>query len=78
MIKVNMANRSLRTSRQPLQELGGKVVTFEGVTRGDKDYRPVLTKIKPMKPQAVYFGGMAAEGSLVARQMRDVGIKKAL
>ncbi len=58
--------------------LGGKVVTFEGVTRGDKDYRPILTKVKPMKPQAVYFGGMAAEGSLVARQMRDIGIKKAL
>ncbi|MCP4404274.1 MAG: branched-chain amino acid ABC transporter substrate-binding protein [bacterium] len=58
--------------------LGGKVVTFEGVTRGDKDYRPILTKVKPMKPQAVYFGGMAAEGALIARQMRDIGIKKAL
>jgi branched-chain amino acid transport system substrate-binding protein len=59
------------------ESLGGKVVTFEGVTRGDKDFRPILTKIKPMNPQAVYFGGMAAEGALVARQMRDVGINKA-
>jgi branched-chain amino acid transport system substrate-binding protein len=64
--------------KETFEELGGKVLTFEGVTRGDKDYRPILTKIKPMKPQAVYFGGMAAEGALVARQMRDVGIKKAL
>ena len=37
----------------------------------------MLTKIKPKRPQAVYFGGMAAEGSLVARQMREVGISKA-
>ncbi len=59
------------------ESLGGKVVTFEGVTRGDKDFRPILTKIKPMNPQAVYFGGMAAEGALIARQMRDVGISKA-
>jgi branched-chain amino acid transport system substrate-binding protein len=64
--------------QKTFEELGGKVVTFEGVTRGDKDYRPILTKIKPMKPQAVYFGGMAAEGSLVVRQMRDIGINKAL
>ncbi len=59
------------------ESFGGKVVTFEGVTRGDKDFRPILTKIKLMNPQAIYFGGMAAEGALIARQMRDVGIAKA-
>ncbi len=64
--------------RKTFAELGGKVLTFEGVTRGDKDFRPVLTKIKPMNPQLVYFGGMAAEGALVMRQMRDVGITKAV
>lgn len=59
------------------EALGGKVLLFEGVTRGDKDFRPILTKVKPMNPQLVYFGGMAAEGALVMRQMRDVGIEKA-
>ncbi|MBD3308338.1 ABC transporter substrate-binding protein [candidate division KSB3 bacterium] len=64
--------------KNTFESLGGKVVTLEGLTRGDKDFRPILTKIKPMNPQIVYFGGMAAEGALVARQMRDVGIKKAV
>jgi len=54
---------------------GGNVLAFEGLTRGDKDFAPVLTKIKPLKPQLVYFGGMAAEGVLVVRQMKRVGIK---
>jgi branched-chain amino acid transport system substrate-binding protein len=63
--------------KNTFESLGGKVVTFEGVTRGDKDFRPILTKIKPMNPQIVYFGGMAAEGALVARQMQDVGINRA-
>jgi branched-chain amino acid transport system substrate-binding protein len=54
---------------------GGKAVAYEGLTRGDKDFSPVLTKIKPSEPQLVYFGGMAAEGSLVVRQMRRIGIK---
>lgn len=54
---------------------GGKILAFEGVTRGDKDFSPVLTKIKPLKPQLIYFGGMSAEGVLIARQMKRVGIK---
>ena len=54
---------------------GGKVLAFEGLTRGDKDFTPVLTKIKPLRPQLVYFGGMSAEGALVLRQMRRSGIK---
>jgi branched-chain amino acid transport system substrate-binding protein len=66
------------TFKSTFEGLGGKVVTFEGVTRGDKDFRPILTKIKAMNPQLVYFGGMAAEGSLVARQMKEVGLTKAL
>jgi len=55
---------------------GGKVLAFEGITRGDKDFSPVLTKIKPLKPQVIYFGGMAAEGVLIVRQMKRVGLRK--
>ncbi|MBI4776925.1 MAG: branched-chain amino acid ABC transporter substrate-binding protein [Deltaproteobacteria bacterium] len=54
---------------------GGKVLAHEGLTRGDKDFTPVLTVIKPLNPQLVYFGGMAAEGALLVRQMRRAGIK---
>jgi branched-chain amino acid transport system substrate-binding protein len=54
---------------------GGTVLAIEGLTRGDKDFTPVLTKIKPLRPKLIYFGGMSAEGVLVARQMKRVGIK---
>jgi ABC-type branched-subunit amino acid transport system substrate-binding protein len=56
---------------------GAEIVAFEGITRGDKDFSPVLTKIKPFRPQLVYFGGMAAEGVLIVRQMKRVGLRKA-
>jgi branched-chain amino acid transport system substrate-binding protein len=55
---------------------GAKVLAFEGITRGDKDFTPVLTKIKSLRPQLIYFGGMAAEGSLIVRQMKRVGLRK--
>jgi len=59
-----------------IRSKGGKILAIEGVTRGDKDFSPVLTKIKPLKPQLIYFGGMAAEGVLLARQMKRVGLRK--
>lgn len=58
-----------------IKDNGGSVLASEGITRGDKDFTPVLTKIKPLRPQLVYFGGMSAEGVLIARQMKRVGIK---
>lgn len=58
-----------------MRSKGAKILAMEGLTRGDKDFTPLLTKIKPLKPQLIYFGGMAAEGVLVVRQMKRVGIK---
>lgn len=55
---------------------GAKVLAFEGITRGDKDFTPVLTKIRSLRPQLIYFGGMAAEGALIVRQMKRVGMRK--
>jgi branched-chain amino acid transport system substrate-binding protein len=85
-IKVAAVLHDKSSYGQPIAEtffstfeaLGGKVITFEGVTRGDKDFRPILTKIRAMNPQLVYFGGMAAEGALIARQMKEVGLENAI
>lgn len=60
-----------------MRQKGARILLSEGITRGDKDFSPVLTKIKPLNPQMVYFGGMAAEGVLLVRQMKRVGLVKA-
>jgi branched-chain amino acid transport system substrate-binding protein len=54
---------------------GGKVLAYEALTRGDKDFSPILTKIKPLNPEVINFGGMVTEGTLLVRQMRRMGIK---
>ncbi len=54
---------------------GGQVLAYEALTRGDKDFSPILTKIKPLNPEVINFGGMVTEGTLLARQMRRMGIK---
>jgi len=56
-------------------KLGVKVVAFEGITVKEMDYSSVLTKIKPLNPDVVFFAGMYNEGSLICKQMTDLGIK---
>jgi branched-chain amino acid transport system substrate-binding protein len=55
--------------------LGAKpqVVLFEGVTVGEKDYSPVVTKIKSLTPDLVFFGGIYVEGGLLIKQFKGVG-----
>lgn len=56
-------------------EAGGvTTVAYEGIARGETDFSGVITKIKPLGADLVYFGGMAAEGSLIIKQIRREGM----
>jgi branched-chain amino acid transport system substrate-binding protein len=50
-----------------------EVVAFEGITKGEKDYTPVVTKIKAASPDLVFFGGIYTEGGLLVKQYKAVG-----
>ncbi len=57
------------------REMGAEILGHEGITQGDKDFTPLLTKIKPLAPDLIYFGGIYPEGALLLRQMRALDIK---
>ncbi len=57
-----------------LTALGGRVLMHEGITQGDKDFTPLLTKIKSLQPDLLYFAGMFPEGALLIRQRYDLGV----
>lgn len=52
-----------------------KVAAYEHITRGDKDFSAVLTKLKPLAPEVLYFGGYYSEAGLLATQMRRLGMR---
>lgn len=54
--------------------LGISVLGHEGITQGDKDFSPLLTRIKPLAPELIYFGGIYPEGALLIRQARSLGL----
>lgn len=58
-------------------ELGGKIVSEDGISVGDKDFKALLTKIKGdgSKPEGIYFGGLYTEAGLLLKQMRELGLK---
>jgi len=57
-----------------LEALNVDVAGHEGITQGDKDFVPLLTKIKSLAPDAVYFAGMFPEGALLMKQRAAVGL----
>src|SRR3546814_5723744 len=42
---------------------------------GDSDYSAVITKLKALNPDLIYFGGYHAELGLLLRQAREQGLK---
>ena len=60
------------------KELGVKEVLYEGVNLGDKDFSALVSKIKAAAADLVYWGGLHTEGALLAKQLRDQGVKAPL
>jgi branched-chain amino acid transport system substrate-binding protein len=56
------------------RKLGAAILGHEGITQGDKDFTPLLTKIKPLSPDLIYFGGIYPEGALLIRQARSLNL----
>lgn len=60
--------------QQRLGEMGIKPVLLEGLTRGEKDFNALATKIKGLQADAVFYGGVAVEAGTLIRQIRESGV----
>ncbi len=54
--------------------LGGEVLLRNGITQGEKDFTPLLTKIKSIDPQLIFYGGVYPELALLIKQSKKVGL----
>ena len=57
--------------RAAFEAHGGKVTFREGINPGEKDYSAVVSKLKALGAEAVYYGGYPPEGGLILRQAAD-------
>ena len=55
---------------------GGTIVGHEHLTKGQTDYKALLTKGHALAPDVVFYGGTTATGGgLLRKQMADAGLK---
>ena len=57
-----------------VQKLGGSILGTFGVTADQQDFNAELTKIKELKPEVIYFGGLTPIGVRIRSQMDKLGI----
>ncbi|ATE61491.1 branched-chain amino acid ABC transporter substrate-binding protein [Thauera sinica] len=57
-----------------MKKMGSEVVGREFTTDKATDFMAILTKIKGKNPDAVFYGGMDAQGGPMLRQLRQLGM----
>jgi branched-chain amino acid transport system substrate-binding protein len=60
---------------QALKQAKLSVVVFEGINAGDSDYSAMITKLKSMNVDFVYYGGYHPEMGLLLRQAKEQDFK---
>ena len=58
-----------------LPALQATLVGHEGITQGEKDFTPLLTKIKSLDPDVIFFAGMFPEAALLIKQRQELGLR---
>jgi branched-chain amino acid transport system substrate-binding protein len=54
---------------------GGQILGTFGVTADQQDFAAELTKIKELKPEVIYFGGITPLGVRIRSQMSKLGVR---
>ena len=64
-----------RSAKAYATQVGIQVVAEEAYASGSPDYRSTLAKIKGLKPDLVFMVSYVADGILLMRQAREVGLQ---
>ncbi|MBN1232510.1 MAG: branched-chain amino acid ABC transporter substrate-binding protein [Candidatus Coatesbacteria bacterium] len=62
-------------TKKYLEELKAEIVFFDAIDPKGQDFKPLLTKMKEKKPDAIIFTGYYGQAGLLVKQTRDLGIK---
>ncbi|MBV9076299.1 MAG: branched-chain amino acid ABC transporter substrate-binding protein [Methylobacteriaceae bacterium] len=59
--------------RKAMNAAGLREVAFDGINAGEKDFSALVSKLKSLNPDLVYFGGYHTEAGLMIRQANAAG-----
>jgi len=58
--------------REHAKDLGGEVISFDKFQIGEKEFNPLLTRIKKENPDLIYMVAYYEEGSQIMKQMKQL------
>ncbi len=58
--------------RQTFEKLGGEIVLYATINKGDADMQPILTAVRDSEAELLFFPLFQPEGDLIVLQARDV------
>jgi len=61
-------------TKKALNAAGTNEVLYEAITAGERDYSALVTRLKSMRVDVLYYGGYHTESGQIARQMRLAGL----
>ena len=56
------------------EELGGEILASEAIQTREVDFSALVTRLRSLNPQAVYYAGAHTEGGLLSKQMSEGGL----
>ena len=60
---------------QEFKRLGGEIVATSYIQTGDQDFSAQISALKGSKPDLIYAPNYYAEDALLAKQLKDLGVK---
>ena len=60
-------------SRAALEKAGVKIIFYDALTPGERDYTAILTKLKAASPDLIFFTGYYPETGMLLRQKKEMG-----
>ncbi len=72
----NDFGRSLAVAfKKRAEQLGAEIVSDNIYALGEKDFTPLLTKVKDANPELLYTSGYYNEAALISKQAKDLGLE---
>lgn len=75
LVDIDFGKTQADAFKENAEKLGAQIVSVDSFSTGEKEFNPVLTKIKQLNPDLIYIPAYAAECSQIVRQAKELGIK---
>jgi len=75
---IAVSDKDAFLEQRKLQAPDWEIVAIESYTIGTLDFRPIIDKLKPLKPDVVGISAFAGDGALLLKQSAEAGFKPAV